>query len=189
MPFSGKHKSNRKLDRHNSKQQQIAERIVSRCQAIQNNASKSLQAKFETLATGSKRLTVVAFCIVGFSLSVCLIIRSFSKQAYKPISITTIRVPKQAVVNGQQPLRPVAVITKEEFEKIRKFRLYLDSLVKSQQGKSLYDIIIIYRINNCPIVGSCSIAIIYFSAKATVANTHKGIRAGYMYLSTIGLIT
>jgi len=145
MLFSGKHKSNGKRDRQDSKQQQIAERILGRFKTIQYKASKFLQAKFETLATGSKRLTVVAFCIVGFSLSVYLMIKSFSKQDAKPISITAIRVPKQAVVNGQQPLRPVAVITKEEFEKIRKFRLYLDSLVKGQQGKRLYDSIIIYR--------------------------------------------
>jgi hypothetical protein len=127
------------------KQQQIAERIVIRCQTIQYKASKFLQSKFETLATGYKRLTVIAFCMVGFSLNVYLMTRSFSKQAYKPISITAIRLPNQAVVNGQRRFHPANEITREEFKKIQMFRLYLDSLDNSQQGKRIHDSIILYR--------------------------------------------
>lgn len=145
MLVLSKNKSRQNQDRHDSKQQQIAERIISRCQAIQYKASKFLQAKFERLAARSKRLTVIAFCIVGFSLSIYLIIRSFSKQAYKPISITAIRLPKQAVANRQQPHHHVNEITREEFKKIRTFRLYLDNLDHSQQGKRIRDSIILYR--------------------------------------------
>lgn len=141
MLFINKHKSDGKQNGLDTRQHRIAESIVRRCQAIQYKASKFLQAKFESLAIGSKRLTVIAFCITGFSLSVYLIIKSFSKQVDKPISITALRVPKQVV----QSELPVGVITKDEFEKIRKFRLYLDSLVKSKQGKRLYDSIISYR--------------------------------------------
>ena len=145
MLFLSKHKSNGKRDRQDCRQQQMAESIIRHCIAIHYQASKFLQNKFETLAIGSKRLTVIAFCITGFSSSVYLMIKSFSKKDHKPISITAIRVPKQAEESGRQRIHPANVITKEEFEKIGRFRLYLDSLDMSDQGKRIHDSIIINR--------------------------------------------
>lgn len=134
-----------KLDIEIPKQEGIAERIVSRLLSIQCKASEFLEAKFEALPGNTKRFLVVAFCLIGSSCSVFLIFKSFSNRAPKPISITALKVISQAELKGRQPLHLGHEMAKEGFEKVRQFRMYLDTLAKSEQGKKRVDSILIQR--------------------------------------------
>lgn len=144
MSFLYRRKSNYKQNKHTAKQDKIAECIVKRCITAQDRASKILQDKFEMLSMNAKRFVLGAFCIVSFSVCIFLILRSFNNRKIFPFSITAISVPTQAE-SELRSTEALNAVTKTEFERIIKFRGYLDSLAKSEPGKKILDSILINR--------------------------------------------
>lgn len=145
MFFFLKPKNNQRQHKQNLGTDKIAQLWVNRCIRLQNKASLFLQFKSERLSVSSKRLIVIVFCLISFSSCVYLIITSFFGNHPANISIAAIRVHKQVLQNENRPLTPPKGVSKQTFEKIEKFRAYLDSLAKSNSGRRIYDSILTYR--------------------------------------------
>ena len=123
-------------------QDKIAQNFVNRCIRVQDNSAKFLQSKFERLSLQAKKLVVIIFCSMSFGCCLFSIIESFHNHSSNAFSLTSIKVPKQVTEYQLEKLRHSIVIGTHGFEKIKMFRLYLDSLTKSKSGKALYDSII-----------------------------------------------
>jgi hypothetical protein len=134
MFFLFKGKNSQQHQRQNSQQDKIAQKIVDRCLGLQLKASSFLQNKSEMLTTKAKRMAVLSFCVLSFCSCIYIIVKSLRSHRYTSLAIAPIRVPTQNVHNQIQ-----ASISKQEFEKILKFKSYLDSLSNSKSGKRILD--------------------------------------------------
>jgi hypothetical protein len=133
-------RSNKKHYKVAVEQDSLAGNIAYRCIKAQLKASKFLQKKFETVPSFTKRLVVIIYCLTSFGSFIYVARYSFDKRPNKSIAIESIEVPTEIPHNNRRPS-----ISKEEFEKIQKFKGYLDSLVNSKPGKRLHDSIIANR--------------------------------------------
>ena len=140
-----KHKNNQRQAEHNLEHDRLAETWVNRCMKLQHKASSVLQAKSEKLSLSTKRLVVIAFCLISFSSCVYLVIKSFHCNNTVTLSIAAIRVPEQVAQNENALATLSNGVSKNEFKKIKKFRAYIDSLATSNFGKRIYDSIRKYR--------------------------------------------
>lgn len=87
---------------------------------------------------------VMLFCFTVFTSScfMYLIVNSFSGKKAENITVTPITKPTNLVPLKEKPLEPSTIISKTEFEKITRFRKYMDSLGRSPTGKKTYDSIV-----------------------------------------------
>ena len=94
-----------------------------------------------------KSWIIILFCFTVFTggSSIYLIVNSFSGNTTKSITITPIIRPTNAVPFEEKSIQLNVAISKTEFEKIVRFRRYMDSLGRSPTGKKLYDSILHYR--------------------------------------------
>ncbi|MCW3106875.1 MAG: hypothetical protein JWQ09_1381, partial [Segetibacter sp.] len=77
---------------------------------------------------------VIAFCFISFCSCINVIIESVCTHSDTSLAIVAVRVATQNAHNYMQ-----LSISKKEFEKIKKFKSYLDSLTKSKSGKRIHD--------------------------------------------------
>lgn len=143
--FFGKHKNNQRQVEHNLEHDKLARTWVDRSIKLQHKASSFLQGKSEKLSLNTKRLVVIAFCLISFSSSVYLVAKSFHGNNTVNLSIAAIKVPKQVVQNEDALVTLSNGVSKNEIEKIKKFRVYIDSLATSNSGRRMYDSIRKYR--------------------------------------------
>ena len=129
-----KNKNNPGRHKQNSDQDKTAQNIVYRCIAMQFKAAKYLQNKCEMLSIKAKRWVVITFCFISFCSCIYVIVENVYTHLNTSLFIVGIRVPTP---NAYTYIRPST--SKKEFEKIQKFKGYLDSLVKSKSGKRVYD--------------------------------------------------
>jgi hypothetical protein len=134
------HKNNQRHHKQNGQENKLAENIVYRCIKVQIKTSKFLQKKSEMLPLKVKRLIVIVFCLISFGSCIYVLTNSFYRHPEKLLSIARIEVSRQTESINQKPS-----LSKEEFEKIQKFRSYLDSLIQSKPGKRIHDSIIAHR--------------------------------------------
>ncbi|RUT68518.1 hypothetical protein D0817_20535 [Flavobacterium cupreum] len=90
---------------------------------------------------------VVLFTFIVFTggCSIYLIVKSFSGNTTKNITVTPITKPTNLVPTKEKPLELNTIISETEFEKITSFRSYMDSLGRSPTGKKTHDSIVLNR--------------------------------------------
>lgn len=100
----------------------------------------------KTAHLSRKNCIVILFCFTAFTCgcSIYVIVHSFSQSATSTITITPITKPA-AVEAKDEILKRNLPISKTEFEKIIRFRKYMDSLGRSPTGKKVYDSIVQFR--------------------------------------------
>lgn len=128
----------------NDSQDRVAKSIVITCIRLQQRWAAFMQHHFERLSTKWKAiiLSIFCFCIGGFSFF--LIARSLISNNCLSLDVTQFKSPR-LVKAGDELSKPSVIITKEEYEKIKLFRQYIDSLAVSQSGKKVNDNILIGR--------------------------------------------
>lgn len=87
---------------------------------------------------------VILLCFIVFTTtcSIYLIVNSFSGNTNRNITVTPITKPTNLVTTKEKPVELKSIISKTEFEKIKGFRKYMDSLGRSPEGKKTYDSIV-----------------------------------------------
>lgn len=133
-----KHKANRS----SASQQKIAEKIISRWMQAKQKWSFYLQAKTEHFSVPSKKISLVAFCILFGGFSIYIIINSFIDNKSNLLSIHHITMPAYTNQSGDERLNSNNIISKQEYEHIQAFKHYMDSLQSNSEGKIIYDSII-----------------------------------------------
>lgn len=91
----------------------------------------------------TNQLVVFGFfiaCASGYSIY--LISISFSDTHSKRITVSPIVEPLTVIKTDEVTIKKNSSVSKIEFEKITRFRSYMDSLVRSPAGKKVYDSII-----------------------------------------------
>lgn len=138
MFFSLKRKNNQRQHNRNLKTDKIAQAWANKCLKAQYKLASVIQAKSEKLSLVTKRLVVIAFGFISFSSSTYLVIKSLFGNDRVNLSTAAIRAPEKATPN-QNAVKPLNPVSKNEVEKIKKFRVYIDSLASSNTGRSIYD--------------------------------------------------
>jgi hypothetical protein len=139
MFFFYKHTNRDSKVKHSLEQQKLIQSWVNKCVRLQHKASLFLQHKSEKVSISFKRLAIISFCLISFSSCVYTIITSFFGHHKVNLSIASIRVPKRLTQNKNSHITATKGEGKNEFEKIEKFRAYIDSLATTNSGKSKYD--------------------------------------------------
>ncbi|MEL1254051.1 hypothetical protein AAEO57_09715 [Flavobacterium sp. DGU38] len=87
---------------------------------------------------------VILFAFIVFTggCSIYLIVKSFSGKPTENITVIPITKPVNSIPLKEKPLELSTIISKTEFEKIKSFRKYMDSLTRSPTGKKTYDSIV-----------------------------------------------
>jgi hypothetical protein len=90
---------------------------------------------------------VVLFTFIVFTggCNIYLIVISFSGNTTKNITVIPITKPTNSVPLKEKDIEFNAIIGKKEFEKITRFRKYMDSLGRSPTGKITHDSIVLCR--------------------------------------------
>ncbi|MFV8324289.1 hypothetical protein [Flavobacterium sp. ZS1P14] len=112
---------------------------------LQYKCAQWLERK--TAHLSRKSWIIILFCFTVFTggCSIYLIVNSFSGNTTKSIAVTPITRPTNVVAFEEKSIQLNVAISKTEFEKIVRFRRYMDSLGRSPTGKKLYDSILHYR--------------------------------------------
>ncbi len=121
--------------------------------AVQSIASEGIQALYRNLqctwATGMEKLTaklsygnwkivLVLFVLLTSGYNVYLVVDAFTHKNIKSFSVTPIRKPEHLSKTGDARTGTLYV-SEAEYMRIRKFRIYMDSLLGSPSGKAVYD--------------------------------------------------
>lgn len=124
----------------------------------QNAISKGMQVGYNRLQGGwanwmMKRtekfshrtwiVLLILFVLSTGTYSAYLAVSAFTKGS-NAITITPIKKLKQATETEDTPIEAVE-ISEAEYSRIKKFRVYMDSLARSPSGKVLYDSITRHR--------------------------------------------
>jgi predicted PurR-regulated permease PerM len=111
---------------------------------LQYKCARWLERK--TAHLSRKSWIIILFCFTVFTCGCCIyvIVNSFSQSGGSCITITPITKPA-AVEAKDEILKRNLLISKTEFERIIRFRKYMDSLGRSPTGKKLYDSIVQFR--------------------------------------------
>lgn len=90
------------------------------------------------------RILLSLFVALFGGYSVYLAVNGFTARQAKSISITPIKIPRHATETDQAPI-VAPQVPAGEYERIKRFRIYMDSLARSPTGKATYDSIIKHR--------------------------------------------
>jgi hypothetical protein len=90
---------------------------------------------------------VILLCFTVFTTgcSIYLIVKSFSGNKTKNITLTPITKPTNSIPLKEKRIELNTIISKPEFEKITRFRKYMDNLGRSPTGKKTHDSIVLHR--------------------------------------------
>jgi hypothetical protein len=143
-------KRNSKNNKNNS-----AEGYISRENLLQRFDEANLRLQYKcanwlerkTAHLSRKSWIVILFCFTIFTggCNIYLIVNSFSANTTKSIIVTPISKPTNAVSFENETIQQNETISKIKFERITRFREYLDSLGRSPTGEKLHDSILKYR--------------------------------------------
>lgn len=100
-----------------------------------------MQRKTERLSGKGKVMVLILFCVLAGGTSVYIGTSSFSGKQAPPFSVGSIKQPKYVQNPDDENSRPSVNINEEGYQRIHRFKLYMDSLAISNgpSGKNLFD--------------------------------------------------
>lgn len=109
---------------------------------VQYKCAHWLERKTAHLSRKSWIAILFSFTVFTGGCSIYLIVNSLSGNTTKSITVIPITKPTNAIPLDEKPIKLNAIINTTEFEKIIRFRRYMDSLGRSPSGKKLHDSIL-----------------------------------------------
>lgn len=131
--------------KENVAQNRFAIRIVSACIRLQQRWANFMGHHTERLSRSGKLIALTLFCLTAGSLSIYFIANSLMSRKASSFTVTHLTKPPYADKAGDENTKTFEIVSKSEYEKIQRFRYYMDSLVRSPSGKRLYDSILTNR--------------------------------------------
>jgi hypothetical protein len=106
-----------------------------------------LNLKINRLSVKSQLLLLFSFCTLFGGMSLYLLMNTFvstssSSSAIEPKSIN---VPQHLNKTGEENIYPDLLVTEEDIRQVQAFKVFMDSLRLSPQGKPIYDSILASR--------------------------------------------
>lgn len=145
MKFSFKKNSKSKPSEGHSIKDSLLQKFDEANLRLQYKCAHWLERKTAHLSRKSWIVILLCFTVFTGGCSIYLIVNSLWGNTTKSIIVTPITKPTNSVRLEEKPIQLNAIINTTEFEKIIRFRKYLDSLGRSPTGKKVYDSIEQYR--------------------------------------------
>lgn len=145
MFLSFRHKRPQKQHTENDTKDRIANSIVHKCIKAQEQCATFMQHQTEKLSSKAKKFLLVMFLVLSGGCSLYLIVESLISHKNKSFSIVPIKVPEHMDKAGDENTEATVIVSEAEYERIHRFKLYMDSLAKSPSGKRFYDSILFRR--------------------------------------------
>lgn len=89
-------------------------------------------------------MLLILFVLSTSTYCIYVVVNAITSKGNNSITITRIKKPKHTTETGEAQAG-VAGMSEAEYNRIKKFRLYMDSLAQSPSGKILYDSITLRR--------------------------------------------
>lgn len=113
---------------------------------MQTAFAKFMNKRTENISMNRMKFILIVFFLCGSSLSVYFIITAFSKKGpSNRMTIDRLSVPRYYNKSGDEPVQPDFFISKQEYEEMKAFQSYMDSLHHSKRGIRIYDSIMLNR--------------------------------------------
>jgi len=112
---------------------------------LQYKCANWLERKTAHLTRLNWIVILLCFTVFTSGCSIYLIVNSFSVNKTRNITVTPITKPTNLVPTKENPPQLNTIISETEFEKITRFRKYMDSLGRSPTGKKMHDSIVLNR--------------------------------------------
>lgn len=112
---------------------------------LQYKCANWLERKTAHLTRLNWIVILLCFTVFTSGCSIYLIVNSFSVNKTRNITVTPITKPTNLVPTKEKPPQLNTIISETEFEKITRFRKYMDSLGRSPTGKKMHDSIVLNR--------------------------------------------
>jgi len=129
----------------NVAQERLANNIVSACIRFQQRWANFMQCHTERLSRNGKLIILSLFCVTAGSVSIYLIASSVTSHKASSFTVIHLKRTPYAVTAGDENTKALVIVSKAEYERIQRFRFYMDSLARSPSGKKVHDIIPIQR--------------------------------------------
>ena len=141
MKFTFKRKNNAITGKGNSIWQKFEQ---ANCR-LQHTCAKWLERKTSHFSRLNWIVILFSFIVFTGGCSIYLIATSFSGNTTQNLIVIPITKPTNSVPVKEKDIELNSIINKVEFEKIIRFRRYMDSLGRSPTGKKTHDSIVLYR--------------------------------------------
>jgi hypothetical protein len=126
-------------------QDRMAVAFVRKCIQAQLKWANYMQRRSDKLSASAKKYCLVLCCLLSVGCSLYLILKNFSSSNDKALMVAPINVPLHSTNAGDHNTYSPLLITKAEFQRIERFRRYMDSLNSSVSGKRVRDSILLSR--------------------------------------------
>lgn len=126
-------------------QDKLANRIVSVCIRWQQRWADFMQRRTERLSDNGKRIVLIMFCLMAGSLSIYPVANSFTEPRFARFHILQLSPSPNSGKAGDENTRVDIGISKSDYQRLERFRHYMDSLAASTAGRRTYDGILIHR--------------------------------------------
>lgn len=144
MRFSFR-KNNRKNDAIESIKSSLWQKFEQANLRLQHKCAQWLERKTSHFSRLNWIVILFLFIVFTGGCSIYVIVTSFSGNTTKNLIVIPITKPTNSVPEKEKAMPFNSVISKAEFEKIIRFRRYMDSLGRSPTGKKTHDSIVLYR--------------------------------------------
>lgn len=141
MKFIFKRKNNGVTGARNS----IWEKFEQANLRFQHTCAQWLERKTAHFSRLNWIVALFTFIVFTGACSVYVIATSFSGTRTKNITVIPIMRPTNSIHLKEKDIDLNTIISKAEFEKVTRFRRYMDSLGRSPTGKKTHDSIVQYR--------------------------------------------
>lgn len=135
---------NRKPGMTASKPNALARGLQAGFQRLQDGWAKWMTKHTKKFSRRTWMVLLMLFVLTTTTYNVYLAVTAFTGRKGGAITITPIKKPKHATEDGDAHTK-AAVVSEAEYDRIKKFRMYMDSLARSPSGKILYDNITDHR--------------------------------------------
>lgn len=123
----------------------VLRQMVCACLRLQTGWSLWMGRRTQHLSRRTLLLLLVAFIVIAGGYSIYLIGESFSGNQSNAFSVTPIKKPGFVRQTGEVASPPDMIVGKPDYQRIIRFRGYMDSLTQSPAGKAVYDSILLSR--------------------------------------------
>lgn len=126
---------------------QAAQGIARILLSVQTKFSDFMNTITKHISTGTMKILLVVFCLLGGAFSLYIIAEAILKSDNRqsPLKIDQVDVPKHYHKAGDEELMSDQFVDEETFQKIESFENYMDSLPQTETGKKIHDSILINR--------------------------------------------
>jgi hypothetical protein len=122
----------------------ISNRIHAGYKHLQTGWAKWMVKRTQKFSRCTWIMLLILFVLSTSTYSVYIAVSAFTKKESNSITIVPIKKLKHATETGEPPIE-AAEVSEAQYRRMKRFRVYMDSLARSPSGKILYDSINSHR--------------------------------------------